>query len=263
MDYKFDIRILGLSVFIHLAVSGALTLFATEDLFERADIIEVVFEDNPKTFVPSEASKKEPSEPDNTSRFFSEQQQRFEKETIAENLGTFQNRRAQVAQQPAPEVSNDGAGPNFFPTTNTAVSREERQSSVNFQVPNLARGEMTFLNSDFSTYASFYNRITPKIVWNWGNNVDDIALFPHMREKLRQKLAWKTRVELILDSEGHFRDIIIVNSSGSFELDNAVQAALENAAPYLNPPTGMIGKDKTVRIQGEFTVHTRRPRLAN
>lgn len=267
MDFKIDIRILSLSILIHFVVFGFLTVFANKQIFDSSDTIEVVFDDsNARTFVPSEKSDKKPKDESKTARFFSEQQQSFEKESIAENLGVFKN-QPPVAPRAGAEaqkvITTEGEGPNFFPTQADQSAREERQSAVNFQVPNLARGEMTFLNSDFSTYASFYNRITPKIVYNWGINVDDIALFPHMREKLRQKLAWKTRVELILDSQGHFRDVVIVNSSGSFELDNAVQAALENAAPFLNPPTGMIGKDKTVRIQGEFTVHTRRPRLAN
>ncbi len=265
MDFKFDIRILALSLFIHFGAFGLLS-FLTTNSPERFETIEVVIRDDSekKTFIPTKPSENVAEEKEqDESRFFSERNMRVKKETIAENLGSFKNQKQQAAKtEQNLQKSVIGAGPNFLPKPSEQSSEEQRQSSVNFQVPNLSKGEFTFLNSDFSTYASFYNRITPRIIYSWGTNIDDVALFPHMREKLRQKVRWVTRVELILDRKGYFKDAIIVNSSGAPELDHAVVEALENASPFLNPPDGMIEKDGTVRISGEFSVYTHRPRLA-
>lgn len=267
MDFKIDIRILAISILIHLGVFGLMSLYTRDLQSPKDQAIEVVIDDNSdkRMFLPSKHKEKDtPQEPPKNARFFSEEAQSFKKETISDNLGNFKNQKMQMAQQkeaPEQKVESSTAGPNFLPTPQTS-SQVDGQSSVNFQVPNISKGEFTFLNSDFSTYASFYNRITPKIIYNWGTNVDDIALFPHMREKLRQKLRWVTRIELILNKTGHVKNVIVATSSGSVELDNAVVQALRNAGPYLNPPTGMIEKDGTVHIQGEFTIYTQRPRLA-
>lgn len=265
MDFKFDIRIIVVSLLIHVGAFALLSLYAQKTSAPN-EAIEVVFNDNDneRIFLPSKPQPKDSQKEDKkTSKFFSEEQRNFEKETVAQDYGKLQNKK--LAPKSAAEVdkTDTSPGPNFMPVQNQKDSQDERQSTVNFQVPNLAKGDFTFLNSDFSTYASFYNRITPKIVYNWGNNIDDIALFPHMREKLRKKLRWTTRVEMVLNRKGHFQNIIIINSSGSDELDQAVVDSLRDAAPYLNPPTGMVEKDGTVHVMGEFTIYTQRPHYAN
>lgn len=265
MDFKFDVRILALSLLIHLGAYALMSFYTESHNAQRFDTIEVVIdEDSEHRRQAPEVQKTEDKTETKTTRFFSDQKQQFEKETIAQNFGQTKNQKfvgkKEKNQDKPSEVSD---GPNFMPISKQGASQEERQSTVNFSVPNLQKGEFTFLNSDFSTYASFYNRITPKIMYNWGNNIEDVAMFPHMREKLRQKLRWVTRVELILNRKGDVRDVVIIHSSGSTELDQAIHEALTKAGPYLNPPTGMIEADGNVHILGEFTVYTQRPRWAN
>jgi TonB family protein len=244
-----------------------LSFYTSKNKVQNLDAIEVVIQDdqNQRTFLPTTKHKEEPKVETKNSKFFSDQPQTFEKETIAQNLGNFKNLNKQITKEEKHDTKKVESitGPNFMPVAEQSSAQEERQSTINFQVPNLAKGDLTFLNSDFSTYASFYNRITPKIVYTWGNNIDDIALFPHMREKLRTKLRWATRVELILNKLGHVKNVMIINSSGSDELDQAVVDSLKTAGPYLNPPTGMIESDGTVHITGEFSVYTQRPHYAN
>lgn len=269
LDFKFDIRILAVSLVLHFCAFALLSFYTSKNETQTSDMIEVVIRDgeNERTFLPTPPREKEVTKQETkNSNFLSDQPQTFQKETIAQEIGNFKNKKKQMAQKSKsleiPKMDSS-SGPNFLPIQDQKSSQEEEgQSTINFQVPNLAKGEFTFLNSDFSTYASFYNRITPKIAYTWGNNIDDIALFPHMREKLRKKLRWATRFELILDKLGHFNKIIIINSSGSEELDQAAVDSLRDAGPYLNPPTGMIEKDGMVHILGEFTVYTQRPRLA-
>jgi hypothetical protein len=182
-----------------------MSLYSDQNKIAKFDTIDVVINDSTdkKTFLPSKPQEKDiPPEETKNSKFFSEDPHHYEKETIAQNLGSFKNQQEKTFQQDQTQTSkviSSTTGPNFLPASSQKSEQEERQSSVNFQVPNLSKGEFSFLNSDFSTYASFYNRITPTILYNWGNNIEDIALFPHMREKLRQKLKWTTRIELILN----------------------------------------------------------------
>ncbi|MES2769068.1 MAG: TonB C-terminal domain-containing protein [Bdellovibrionota bacterium] len=265
MDFKFDIRILALSLLLHLAGYVALSIYTQKHSAERFDAIEVVIEDSSQHRRQAPAVKKSDDKKEETksSRFFSEEKQQFEKETIARNFGATNNQKIVGQKEADKEKSIEvGNSPNFMPIPKQGQAQEERQSTVNFSVPNLEKGDFTFLNSDFSTYASFYNRITPKIVYNWGNNIEDVAMFPHMREKLRQKLRWITRVELIINKKGDVKDVVIMHSSGSTELDQAIHEALMDAGPYLNPPTGMVEKDGLIHILGEFTVYTQRPHFA-
>ncbi len=265
MDFKFDVRILALSLFIHLGAYALLSYYTQVHNAERVDAIEVVISEDSehRRQVPSKEKNEDKTET-KTTRFFSDEKQQFEKETIAQNFGQTNNQKfvgKKETDDNKPTETTDG--PNFMPIPKQGQAQEERQSTVNFSVPNLQKGEFTFLNSDFSTYASFYNRITPKIMYNWGNNIEDVAMFPHMREKLRQKLRWITRVELILNKKGDVKDVMVIHSSGSVEMDQAIKDALTTAGPYLNPPTGMIEADGLVHILGEFTVYTQRPRFAN
>lgn len=268
-EFKVDIRFLGLSLFLHLGLFGLLVLLAHKDLTTNVEPVEIVYENSQQTgrkqFVPQFQEQKIQKNKNQKAHFLSSQLQRFDKETIARNMGTPKNSASQTyaQQKPFQQESLSPTSSRFLPSPNSMSSVESRQSTINFIEPNISSGQFTFLNSDFSTYASFYNRITPLIMYQWGGNIQEIALFPHMREKLLTKDSWRTRVELILDQKGYYKNTIIVASSGSPELDQAVVNALKNATPFINPPTGMIDPDNKVRIDGEFVLYTERPRIAN
>lgn len=263
---KIDIRILALSLAFHFAFYFLMGItFQTPT--PRTDIVEIDFIDSTRsqqTMNTVKQPKVQETSTDEPAAFVSDSQTRFKKQMVSKNLGVPQNiqRPAQnslpsEAQEPSPSTSG------FLPVPTTYRTNEDpRRSAVPFEVPHLAKGDFTFLNSDFSTYATFYARITPRIVFNWGQNVQEISMFPHMIEKLSRKQRWTTSVELVLNSKGHFEDVIVVRTSGADELDAAVVQSLKDSGPFLNPPSGMIESDGRVRIQAEFTVYTQRPRWA-
>lgn len=230
------------------------------------EVVEVEYKDSSpqkkqiQTLKQEERKDKENSK----SQFTGQQETRFKKEMISRNIGVPQNqieRQAQKGNDFDPQSSKNMSG--FLPLpTSHKTNEDPRRSAVSFEVPHLTKGDFTFLNSDFSTFATFYSRITPPIVTTWSNNVHEISMFPHMIEKLAKKQRWTTAVQLVLNNKGYFVEAIVERSSGSDELDAAVVQSLREASPFLNPPSGMIGTDGKVRIDGEFTVYTRLPRIA-
>ncbi len=265
MVLKIDIRILSLSIAIHIAIYFLLELSLKVEL-PAYEVVEIDYKDTDthskqiQTLQQKVKKETEKAQP----RFLGQQETRFKREMVSRNLGVTQNQIEKLAQKrnaTDPQKPNNMDG--FLPLpTGYKTNEDPRKSAVSFEVPHLAKGDFTFLNSDFSSYATFYSRITPPIVTTWSGNVHEISMFPHMIEKLAKKTRWTTVIQLVLNNKGYFEEAIVERSSGSQELDAAVVQSLREAAPFLNPPSGMVGSDGKVRIDGEFTVYTRLPRIA-
>jgi protein TonB len=65
-----------------------------------------------------------------------------------------------------------------------------------------------------------------------------------------------TRVLVTLDDGGKIRKIARISSSGVVELDEAAIESFEQAAPFPNPPKGIIEPDGLVRIRWDFILKT-------
>jgi protein TonB len=266
-QYKVDIRFLILSVLFHLALYGLFCSYKPVTSLVQ-EPVQITLDDGNKEAIhiaPHINQKEPPKTQPKQAHYLADQQQRFDKETVSPNLGIAQNEAPREAQQKRDmeQRAQTEKGPSLLPViSNQPTNQEARRSSIDFIAPNVSKGDVTFLNSDFYTYASFYNRISPSIVYHWSHNIEDIAMFPHIREMLLKKYKWVTHIELILDKKGYYKNVTVLNSSGSPELDQAVVNALRAATPFLNPPTGMVETDSNVHIEGEFTIYTQRPRLA-
>lgn len=262
---RIDIRILIASLAIHALVYLLLDFTSQPSRPQQETVeLEIRNDETPrKQFNTVQTPDTKTNEDNTPANFLSDKQVRFKKQTISKNMGVPENHQPKQATQKEvqKETTKSLDGILKLPTA-VQAQQDPRRSSVPFEVPHLAQGDFTFLNSDFSSYATFYSRITPQIVYRWGNNVQEISMFPHMIEQLGKKSKWTTRIELVLNRQGHLEDVITMNSSGSEELDAAVTRALKEATPFLNPPSGMIDESGRVHIYGEFTVYTQRPRLA-
>jgi len=117
-------------------------------------------------------------------------------------------------------------------------------------------GDQTILSTREFRYFSYYNRIKVLLRQHWK---------PNVQRKL-QKL-WRsgrtisssekvTKVLVLLDTEGDVKKVSRLGSSGVKELDNAAVEAFKMAAPFPNPPDGIIDSDGFVRIRWDFIVKT-------
>jgi TonB family protein len=117
-------------------------------------------------------------------------------------------------------------------------------------------GERTILSTREYRYFSYYHRIKELLRQYWKPNVE--SKLYHMFEKGRTvgDDEMVTRLIVMLDTTGNIQKISRLTSSGINELDDAAIEAFQRAAPFPNPPKGIVEQDGFVRITWEFILKT-------
>ncbi|GAB4300351.1 MAG: hypothetical protein Kow0090_15830 [Myxococcota bacterium] len=105
-------------------------------------------------------------------------------------------------------------------------------------LPELEESEKTLLNSREFKYATFFNRVKKRIAQNWD---------PHTPYRLRDPYGniyglkdRYTLLEVKLTPEGDLKKLSVIKASGAPFLDDEALRAVTAAAPFPNPPSGMI-----------------------
>jgi TonB family protein len=111
----------------------------------------------------------------------------------------------------------------------------------------------TLLSTREFVFYTYYARIRKQLNQHWG---------PTVRERLTQiykqgrNIASNedkiTRCLVILDSRGFLLKVQIIGQSGIYELDQAAVEAFRAAAPFPNPPEGIIEADGKIKIRWDF-----------
>ncbi len=127
------------------------------------------------------------------------------------------------------------------------------QSNVNSD--RVKFGDFTALNTDRNLYFSFFSRIEDAVRPQWEMEVQNTL---ENLQKLNLHIApqkFKTRIDILLDSEGHFFKAVLLKSSGVSGLDNAVINSFKSAKFFPHPPKGMINPtDGLIRLEYMFHV---------
>jgi protein TonB len=63
-----------------------------------------------------------------------------------------------------------------------------------------------------------------------------------------------TKVIIILDQKGTLIKVQVLDGSGVQDLDDAAVEAFRAAAPFPNPPKGIIDPDGTIKIRWDFVL---------
>lgn len=129
------------------------------------------------------------------------------------------------------------------------------QSSIAEYIPGIKEGAFSFLNTDQFTYYTFYSRMGEQTRNRWISNVRNFMSTLTTREL--ESLSTRDRhtvVEIILSPDGGFSSSVVHNSSGDRRLDQAVVEAFRAAAPFQNPPRGMVQNDGLIHIYADYVV---------
>ena len=117
-------------------------------------------------------------------------------------------------------------------------------------------GIQTILNTREFKYYSYFTRIRNQLRQNWEKKIRE-----KVKTMLRQGRSIAstsedriTKVIIILDSGGILQKVQVIERSGVRDLDEAAVEAFRAAAPFPNPPEGMIEKDGTVKIPWDFVL---------
>jgi protein TonB len=124
------------------------------------------------------------------------------------------------------------------------------------KLENVQQGDQTILSTREFRYFSYYHRIKELLRQHWKPNIE--ARVYKMWERGRQLSSSEltTKVLVLLSEQGAVRKISKVSGSGVPELDEAAVEAFEKAAPFPNPPKGIIDSDGFVRIRWDFILQT-------
>lgn len=126
-----------------------------------------------------------------------------------------------------------------------------------FLPPDIELGQVTALNTDQDIYYSFYRRMAEKVIWPWGQSVEQGVRKLREQGRLGGAQKWITIVEVTLDPKGHVLNIQPLKLSGFWEIDQAPTLAFEQAKQFPNPPEGMLEEDGYIRIKYQFAVYYR------
>lgn len=117
-------------------------------------------------------------------------------------------------------------------------------------------GLQTLLNTREFKYHSYYSRIRRQLEFHWEGQVRSqlTKYFKTNRRPASLNEDKITTVILELNSAGLLVKLNLMTSSGLQELDSAAIEALRAAAPFPNPPQGLIEEDGTVKIRWDFVL---------
>ncbi|MFO0601430.1 MAG: energy transducer TonB [Myxococcaceae bacterium] len=111
----------------------------------------------------------------------------------------------------------------------------EGGGAPNDALNDVAEGDSTSLNTREWKYAGFFNRVKQAVSAKWDPN-------GRLRQRNRSLNAVErvTVMAVTLKPDGAMTDIYVVQSSGIDELDAEAMTAFERAAPFPNPPAGLV-----------------------
>lgn len=166
-------------------------------------------------------------------------------------------------QSQAKKMRTHGAGalptlkdlmPNYDWSTQTMASKQGNgPSQTDDFLKDTPTGAETLLNTREFIYFTYYERIKNKLRQYWE---------PKIKEKISHLLAQGrsiassndrvTKMIIILDAKGTLIGVQIISESGVRDLDDAAVEAFRAAAPFPNPPAGIVDPDGTIKIRWDF-----------
>jgi TonB family protein len=126
-------------------------------------------------------------------------------------------------------------------------------SQTNDYLKDVDKGAETLLSTREFVYYSFYARIRRQLNQHWGGKVRE-KLTKIFREgrTIASTDDKITKVLITLNRRGDLVRVQVLNDSGIRDLDEAAVEAFKEAAPFPNPPDGIVEPDGTIKIRWDF-----------
>lgn len=223
------------------------------------------------------------------SRFLSAFDQKVEKQTVAANKGQFKNVKDPVSGK-ALKVNGERSAEkqkggekskprltDLSPEFNPLAIKERQQqrqgqvakggdwenqdggetSQTDDYIRDVNRGEQTLLNAREFKYYTYYTRIRRQLSHHWEPKVRQklVRLFRQGRS-IASDQDHITKLLIILNGNGTLMKVQVLGASGVRDLDDAAMEAFQSAAPFPNPPKGIIEADGTVKIRWDFVLES-------
>lgn len=214
--------------------------------------------------------------------YLSKNNQKVLKQTVAREKGEFKNTQAKqtttnkpVQQQQQAKAENQPVRrlEKFNPMSDMSASfREKSFNTMASGTPSSAAtasqtqdylkdksiGVETILSTKEFKYYTYFNRIRKQLSQHWEPKVRDklTKMFRQGRTIASSDQDRTTKLLIILNQEGVLVNVQLVSDSGVKDLDEAAIESFRSAAPFPNPPKGIVDPDGTVKIRWDFILES-------
>lgn len=235
---------------------------------------------NPTQIVETETSNEQ--QPLNkNAKYLSAKNNTVEKETIAQLGEQFKNSqtiakkavKAVKKSQPslfgekfnAYDVMAKKAGPGKSENNGQQYDQAGQQgvdrgvaSSSTDKLEKVEMSLKTQLNTREYKYYGYYQRIKHQLNSFWQPEVKQKVsrLMTQGRTIASDSNSKVTKLIIVLNEAGTLVNVQVIAESGVRDLDEAAIEAFRQAAPFPNPPRGMIENDGTIKIRWDFVVES-------
>jgi protein TonB len=221
--------------------------------------------------VVEQEEKPNKNEPPPDTRFLSAQNQKVIKQTVAKNRGDFKN---------AAKEQNKKSGEKGKKTLQDLSTqfdpyaiKEKQQADANGDQGTFAKGgdvsqsndylkdiqtgEQTVLNSREFKYYTYYSRIRRQLSQHWEPKVrEKLTKIFRQGRRIASDQDHITKLMIFLNDKGQLVKVQVLGESGVRDLDEAATEAFKSAAPFPNPPRGIIENDGLVKIRWDFVLES-------
>lgn len=228
---------------------------------------------------------------DKNAKYLSAKNNTVKKQTVAKNVGQFKNsaqtvnsaatkssqqkmaaraeeKSEQQKQKPTSKLFDTGFDVYSSLNKNQATqkmaqkehtfqngSSEQKASANNDHVEDAEQSLMTQLNTREYKYYGYHKRIRTQLdQWYEGQLRDQLKKIVSQGRTIASEENKRTQLLIILNDKGNLVKVEILGVSGVKELDDAAVEAFRKAAPFPNPPKGMIDTDGTIKVRWDFVL---------
>lgn len=209
--------------------------------------------------------------------FLSKNDQKVSKQTVAKDKGEFKNTKtkksaASQAGQPAVPQEKSHRPEKFNPLSDVATNFKEKSlntmkgttpsssataSQTQDYLKDVNYGVETILSTKEFKYYTYFNRIRKQLSQHWEPKVrDKLTKMFRQGRTIASNQDRTTKLLIILNPEGVLVKVQLVSDSGVKDLDEAAVESFRSAAPFPNPPKGIIDPDGTVKIRWDFILES-------
>ncbi len=220
-------------------------------------------------------------EVDVNTRFLSAFNQKVIKQTIAERSGAFVNtaeggqpdegkkdgdkQAENTDDKPTKKNRKDGElpdlkdlTPKFSLTPGPKAASKDKNgnpSESDDYVNDVKSGLQTLLSTREFVYYAYYSRIKDALRQHWEPTVrEKVKIIYRQGRSIASARDRVTQVMVTLNSKGDLIRVEVLTQSGVTALDAAAVEAFQAAAPFPNPPKGMVEQDGTIKIRWDFVL---------
>ncbi|MFZ3230955.1 MAG: TonB family protein [Pseudobdellovibrio sp.] len=216
-------------------------------------------------------------------KYLSEKNNSVEKETKARVADQFKNSTKQASKKSSPEQKQVASkvkqsapqlfNPTFDPyaalakkelamelknlSKGQAATENGEASSTNDHLDGVTEDLITKLNTKEYKYYGFYHRIKLQLNQWWQPKVrEKVTRMVRQGRTIASDTNKTTKLVIVLNDIGNLIKVQVLGESGVRDLDDAAVEAFRQAAPFPNPPKGIIESDGTVKIRWDFVIES-------